>query len=361
MNFRFERVLAAVFALAAAALLPASAPAGDLRAPKLQVYFLQGEQLVPVSRPGSTVRASVAALLAGPTKTEAEKQFRSLVPAGTRLRSVRLANGVATVDLEERFAAGRNADSLSARVGQLVFTVTAVRGVKSVQVLIAGGVPLGLFPGVTLSRPITRARAAHPVVPLPKPPTDPSGPVDPEVRKLQQRLADLGYLAPDGVDGVFGEQTRTAVIAFQKWRRSRRDGNADPATKAALETAVRPTPIRTGPAGHRVEVLLDRQLTLAIDDNVVVRALHMSSGKPGFATPTGSYSVFRKEARSWSVPYKVWLPWATYFVGGVAFHEYPDVPVVPASHGCVRTPRPDAKWLYNFTPIGTPVVVLSRS
>jgi hypothetical protein len=31
MNFRLERVLAAVFALAAAALLPASAPAGDLR------------------------------------------------------------------------------------------------------------------------------------------------------------------------------------------------------------------------------------------------------------------------------------------------------------------------------------------
>ena len=178
---------------------------------------------------------------------------------------------------------------------------------------------------------------------------------------MQQRLADLGYLAPDGVDGVFGEQTRSAVIAFQKWRRTRPDGDPGPATKAALETAVRPTPIRRGPPGHRVEVLLDRQLTLAIDENVVVRVMHMSSGKPGFATPTGSFSVFRKEARSWSVPYKVWLPWATYFVGGVAFHEYPDVPVVPASHGCVRTPRPDARWLYDFTPIGTPVVVLGRS
>ena len=80
-----------------------------------------------------------------------------------------------------------------------------------------------------------------------------------------------------------------------------------------------------------------------------------------FATPPGSYSVFRKEARSWSVPFKVWLPWASYFVGGIAFHEYPDVPVTPASHGCVRTPRYDAQWLYNFTPIGTPVRVLARS
>ena len=360
MNLRLER-LAALLALGVAALLPSAAPAADVKAPALQVYFLQGEQLVPVTRRGSTARAAVTALLAGPTKAEAGRQFRSLVPPGTHVRSVRLANGIAIVDLEERFAAGRNAEALSARVAQLVFTVTAIRGVRSVQVLIAGGVPLGLFPGITLSRPITRARAAQPVVPPPKAPPDDSGPVDPEVRNLQQRLADLGYLTLDGVDGVFGQQTRSAVIAFQKWRRARPDGDPGPATKAALETAIRPTAIRRGRAGHRVEVLLDRQLTLAIDDNVVVRVMHMSSGKPGFATPTGSFSVFRKEARSWSVPYKVWLPWATYFVGGVAFHEYPDVPVVPASHGCVRTPSPDARWLYDFTPIGTPVVVLGRS
>ena len=351
----------AAMALCTAALLSAAAPAAGSGAATTHVYFLQGEQLVPVSRPGSTLRATLTSLLAGPSKAEAAKQFRTLVPAGTRLRSVRVADGVATVDLGEGFAAGKNADSLSARIAQLVFTATAVRGVKSVRVLIAGGVPLGLFPGIALSRPITRKQASQPVVPPPKPAPDPSGPARPDVRALQQRLADLGYLAADGVDGVAGDQTRYAVIAFQKWQRTPADGVVGPQTRAALDQAVRPTPIRTGPGGHRVEVLLDRQLTLAIDDNVVVRVMHMSSGKPGFATPTGSYAVFRKEARSWSVPYKVWVPWATYFVGGVAFHEYPDVPIGPASHGCVRTPRYDARWLYDFTPIGTPVVVYGRS
>ena len=53
------------------------------------------------------------------------------------------------------------------------------------------------------------------------------------------------------------------------------------------------------------------------------------------------------------MPYKVWLPWASYFVGGVAFHESPDVPTQPASHGCVRVPPYDAKWLYDHAPIGT--------
>ncbi len=208
-------------------------------APK-RVYFLQGEQLVPVARPGSSVRAAVAALLEGPTRAEAARQFRSQIPEGSPLRSVRVANGVATVDLGERFAAGRNAESLSARIAQLVFTVTSVPGVKSVQVLIAGGVPLGLFPGTALSRPITRAQATRPVLPPPKAPPDASGPVSPDVRVLQQRLADLGYLAPDGVDGVAGEQTRFAVIAFQKWRRMTPDGVVGPQTRAALLSAVTP-------------------------------------------------------------------------------------------------------------------------
>lgn len=136
------------------------------------------------------MRAAVSALLAGPSKTESGKQFRTLVPSGTRLRSVRVANGVATIDLGEGFASGRNADSLSARIAQLVFTATAVPRIKSVRVLISGGVPLGLFPGIALSRPITREQAAQPVVPPPKPPPDASGPASPDVRLLQQRSHD---------------------------------------------------------------------------------------------------------------------------------------------------------------------------
>ena len=92
-----------------------------------------------------------------------------------------------------------------------------------------------------------------------------------------------------------------------------------------------------------------------------MRSLHVSSGKPGYETPLGSFAITRKERNSWSVPYKVWLPYASYFVGGVAFHEYPDVPASAASHGCVRVPRYDVAWLYGQTPIGTRVVVLRTS
>ena len=55
------------------------------------------------------------------------------------------------------------------------------------------------------------------------------------------------------------------------------------------------------------------------------------------------------------------MPWASYFTGGIALHEYPIVPTYPASHGCVRVNRYDAPFLYEFATYGTPVVVLPSS
>ena len=65
----------------------------------VKVAFLQGEQVVYVNRNGSTLRQAVAALLAGPTSAERGREIASAVPAGTPLRAVSVANGVATVDL----------------------------------------------------------------------------------------------------------------------------------------------------------------------------------------------------------------------------------------------------------------------
>ena len=112
--------------------------------------------------------------------------------------------------------------------------------------------------------------------------------------------------------------------------------------------------------GRHIEILLDRQLALLVDGGRVVRAVHISTGAYG-RTPIGSFHVFRKERLSWSVPFEVWMPWASYFTGGIALHEYPIVPTYPASHGCVRVNRYDAPFLYEFAPQGTPVVVLSSS
>ena len=54
-----------------------------------------------------------------------------------------------------------------------------------------------------------------------------------EVKKLQQRLKDLGYLSGK-VDGLFGGGTKRAVIAFQRRNGLETDGSAGPETLAKL-------------------------------------------------------------------------------------------------------------------------------
>jgi hypothetical protein len=348
-------LLAFVAALATLLVVPAIAGA-------VTIHLVQGEQTVPVQRPGTTLAAAVAALVAGPTPAELADGFQTYVPPDTAVRSVTQIGSVAIVDLDARFAEAGSTEDLTARLTQLVLTATSLKGVKAVRVRILGGTPLGLFPGVDATQPITPEALRKPTEPPPKPPA-PEQPADPTapVRALQQRLADLGFLPAKAVDGVAGEQTRFAVVALQKWNGLGRDGIVGPQTRGALEQGQRPTPRSPG-KGRRIEVLLDRQLALVIAPNgKVVRTISVSTGAAETPTPPGSYSVGRKEDRSWSVPFSVWLPWASYFVGGVAFHEYADVPPLAASHGCVRVPVFDARWLYQQTPVGTRVVVLERS
>lgn len=54
-----------------------------------------------------------------------------------------------------------------------------------------------------------------------------------DVKALQTRLQALGF-APGAIDGIFGDHTRAAVIAFQRSRGLDDDGVVGPITRAAL-------------------------------------------------------------------------------------------------------------------------------
>jgi lipoprotein-anchoring transpeptidase ErfK/SrfK len=88
-----------------------------------------------------------------------------------------------------------------------------------------------------------------------------------------------------------------------------------------------------------------------------VHAVHVSTAGPGFVTPRGRFSVYRRERLSWSAVYDVWMPYALYFSGGYAIHGYGSVPAYPASHGCVRVPLSEAALVYALTPLRAPVIV----
>jgi lipoprotein-anchoring transpeptidase ErfK/SrfK len=67
-------------------------------------------------------------------------------------------------------------------------------------------------------------------------------------------------------------------------------------------------------------------VALLINSNRVVRTIAVSSGKPSTPTPPGSYRVYAKIARWWSVPFA-------------------------ASHGCVRQSTTVARWTYDFATV----------
>ena len=184
------------------------------------------------------------------------------------------------------------------------------------------------------------------------------GSTGPKVTALNKRLGELTYLARGAASPRFDARTHHAVVAFQLYRGLTPDGIVGPQTRGALTKARRPRPRLTS-AGRRIEVWRGRQLAFLVRDGRVARTFHVSTGAAGYTTPAGSFTVFWREQLSWSVPFRVWLPWAAYFNGGIALHGHRNVPTYPASHGCVRVPMPFARAVYRFAALGTRVEVVA--
>jgi lipoprotein-anchoring transpeptidase ErfK/SrfK len=332
-----------------------------------RLWFTAGEQFepVPAGAEDEGPEGAVQELLDGPAERRRVDgvPVETNIPEGASLQELSVEeDGTAVVKLSDEFSGGvpagegeRTLDQqadLDARVAQVTYTLTQFDGIENARVVSGGTVVEGKVDRQELAAPAggPPKSAAVPRAAAPK------GPKLPGTRRIQTKLAKLRYLPKSAIDGVAGYQTEQAVIAFQSWEGLGRDGDVGPITAAALETARRPKPRRGGPS-KRIEVYREKGVALLVQGGRTKRAIHVSAGAPGTETPSGRYEVFRKELQSWSVPFQTWLPYASYFNNGIAFHEYPDVPVFPASHGCVRVPAPEAPGVYRFAAIGTAVVV----
>ena len=107
---------------------------------EVPIYLVGPERLVVVRRlvesPPSLFRA-IESLLAGPTADEAAAGLRTAITNQTRLLSVRVQSGVATLDLSGEFAAIGGQELILA-VAQLVYTATATQGVLGVRLSLDG-------------------------------------------------------------------------------------------------------------------------------------------------------------------------------------------------------------------------------
>lgn len=130
-----------------------------------QIYWLQdtgtGLKLVPQTvqvkavgkSPNQVLEGAFQQLLAGPT----EGTDSTTIPKGTKLLSVKQASDGIHVNLSEEFTSGGGSSSMMGRVGQVVYTATALDQNAKVYIEV-NGEPLEVLggEGLELEQPLTR-------------------------------------------------------------------------------------------------------------------------------------------------------------------------------------------------------------
>lgn len=126
----------------------------------VMVYYVDGltngEQLQPVEVriPASPSRIKVTAEQVVQAPGDELKLYSSF-PAGTKVQSVDLDNGVARVDLNAEAAKVQGSAAVNDIQASLVYSLTEIPGVKSVQLLVNGRP--AMLHGMEWSKPISRA------------------------------------------------------------------------------------------------------------------------------------------------------------------------------------------------------------
>jgi lipoprotein-anchoring transpeptidase ErfK/SrfK len=143
-----------------------------------------------------------------------------------------------------------------------------------------------------------------------------------------------------------------------------------PPTETPLP-APTPTPVAetavVSPVGNGekwIDVDLTNQRLVAYEGQTPVYWVTVSTGLPGTPTVTGQYNIYVKyPAQLMTGPgyYLPDVPYVMYFYEGYGIHGtyWHNNFGHPMSHGCVNTPTPDAKWLYEWAPVGTLVNIHS--
>jgi hypothetical protein len=229
-----------------------------------------------------------------------------------------------------------------------------------------------------------------------------NGMVGDDVEMVQQRLSDLGFdLGP--VDGYFGDLTRQAVWAFEKLvmgvPRQRATGQVTPEMWDRMQDPIRIEPRRPtqGLADH-TEIYLPEQVMIVFHADEPVLVAHISTGElaegataftPWYETadeycetvtidtddrgnpleepvekaicgrsytPPGVFEAYKKvEGRRESRLGGMYDP--IYINQGIAIHGALNVPLEPASHGCIRVSQYLGEGLQDLIEIGDRVLI----
>lgn len=131
-------------------------------------------------------------------------------------------------------------------------------------------------------------------------------------------------------------------------------------------------PDDVGPDEQWVDVSLSQQVACAMTGGEITRVILVSTGQPGFETPTGQFRILYRVANETMRSDTIGIPidspdgydltnvlWTQYFTDeGHALHDNYWRPVSvfgheATSHGCVGMLEGDAHFLWNFVDVGS--------
>jgi len=173
----------------------------------------------------------------------------------------------------------------------------------------------------------------------------------PTVSILNQLLRKQGYYAPHG--SHFRNSTGLAALAYRKVHGMARTMSAPPNVLKTLADGRGAFKLKNPGQGRHVEVDISRQVMALADKGKAQYTFPVSTGKPSTPTVRGTFHFYRKDPGYNSVG----MYYSVYFIRGYATHGYTPVPNFPASHGCVRNPIPDSRFIYNWIHLGDPINV----
>ena len=182
-------------------------------------------------------------------------------------------------------------------------------------------------------------------------------------KQVEGYLKKLGGYGSVTVDGRQSGADCAAITKFQKrFGIQPAAGEAGPTTYDVAQrlAATKPAACNAKKSGLTFCVDLTHQTTWVMKNGKVLGSPTITrTGKKGYRTPAGTFSINKRTKKEWSDPYHVWLPYWQRFIGGRGFHQTTTYihDKSRGSHGCVNLSVADAKWVYENFMVGDVVEV----
>ena len=123
-------------------------------------------------------------------------------------------------------------------------------------------------------------------------------------------------------------------------------------------------------AAKEIRVYIEPQILVALENGKEVYSFDIVSGQPGKETTLGTFGVLRKHEKYTSKAYGSEMPYTMFFSSdGKAIHgtqmsvlrsylhAYLNESV--GSKGCIGLTDDNAKALFDWAPVGTPIIILA--